>query len=70
MASRVASKGDRPMTTPDESKERATEALQRATEMRERGVKIAARWRQSQQDNNFRQMLRQIGKGIARNAPS
>jgi hypothetical protein len=58
------------MTTPDESKDRANEALQKATEIRDRGVKIAASWRKSQQDNNFRQMLRQIGRGIANNAPS
>lgn len=58
------------MTTPDESKERAQAALEQATKIRDRGVTIAEKWRKSQQDNNFRQMLRSIGKGIARNAPS
>jgi hypothetical protein len=58
------------MTTPDESRNRADAALEKATEMRDRGVTIAERWRKSQQDNNFRQMLRTIGKGIASNAPS
>ena len=58
------------MTTPDESKERAEAALEQATKMRDRGVTIAEKWRKSQQDNNFRQMLRAIGKGIAHNAPS
>jgi hypothetical protein len=58
------------MTTPDEARGRAEEALEKATELRDRGVTIAERWRKSQDDNNFRQMLRQIGKGIAHNASS
>jgi hypothetical protein len=58
------------MTTPDESKDRAHAALEKATQVRDRGVTIAQRWRQSQEDNNFRQMLRSIGKGIASNAHS
>lgn len=58
------------MSTPDEAKERAGEALEKATQMRDRGVTIAARWKRSQEDNNFRQMLRQLGKGITPHAPS
>lgn len=53
------------MTGPDDSQQRAQEALKKATEIRNKGVTIAEKWRKSQKDNNFRQMLRQIGKGIA-----
>jgi hypothetical protein len=51
------------VTTPDEAREQADLALAKATRIKERGVTIAEKWKQSQRDNNFRQMLRQIGKG-------
>lgn len=44
--------------------------MEKATEIRDRGVNIASKWRKSQRDNNFRQMLRQIGQGIASNGTS
>lgn len=46
----------------EEARQQAAETLERASQLRERGIRIAMAWRQSQQDNNFRQMLRQLGK--------
>lgn len=56
------------MTTPKEREQAqraADQALENAMKIRTRGVSIAERWRKSQEDNNFRKMLRMIGKGIA-----
>jgi hypothetical protein len=46
----------------EEARVSAVESLERAAQLRERGIRIASAWRKSQQDNNFRQMLRQLGK--------
>jgi len=62
------------MTRPEDQHERdqasaeVQEALARAKSLVERGNQIGAKWRQSRTDNNFRQMLRGIGK-VANDAP-
>lgn len=52
------------MTEREEARQQATKALQRASELRDRGGKIAEAWRKSQRDNNFRMMLRGMGKVV------
>lgn len=53
------------MTGPEERNAARAEvntALEQATEIRDRGASIAQGWRQSRQDNNFRQMLRALAQ--------
>jgi hypothetical protein len=56
------------MTTPEARHERevalteANEAIDRAKAVKRRSTTIAEGWIQSRDDNNFRQMLRAIGK--------
>lgn len=48
------------MPTPEAERDRANAALERAEEVAERGKRIAAGWRKSREDNNYRAMLRQL----------
>jgi hypothetical protein len=48
----------------DNAAEAAAEAQQAAASLVERGTKIGEKWRQSRADNNFRMMLRSIGKAV------
>lgn len=56
------------MTGPESERDRETalveadQALRHAETLMDRGAKIAAGWRQSRQDNNFRLMLRALGQ--------
>jgi hypothetical protein len=58
------------MTTPESRRERETasaeveEALARAESLVKRGERIGERWRKSRSDNNFRLMLRNMGKAV------
>ena len=62
------------MTTPEARRElevakaEAADALDHAEAVQDRGVKIGERWRKSRADNNFRLMLRSIGKGAQQGA--
>lgn len=58
------------MTEEREAREQATEALRRASDLKNRGDRIAKAWRQSQEDNNFRYMLRQLGRKVASDGSS
>lgn len=56
------------MTTPGEREEaqrEAADALNKAEGMKNRGMSIGERWRKAQEDNNFRQMLRQLGSKVS-----
>lgn len=53
------------MSNREDARVEAAEALHRASQLRERGMRIALAWRKSQEDNNFRQMLRQLGKATS-----
>lgn len=51
------------MTGPEEREAAQIEvasALEQAASIQDRGAKIAKGWRQSREDNNFRQMLRAL----------
>ena len=59
------------MTGPEEreqAKQSAQAALDDAKRLADRSAKIGERWRKSQQDNNFRLMLRQLGQKAAGSA--
>lgn len=48
----------------DEATRKAEAALARAVSVRERSARIGQGWAQSRRDNNFRLMLRNLGKGV------
>lgn len=52
------------MTDPEamRAKQNAEEALKKAQVLKQRGTRLGEGWRKSQQDNNFRLMLRQLGQ--------
>lgn len=58
------------MTGPESKRERdeasaeVHEAMAHAASLVERGNKIGERWRKSRTDNNFRLMLRNLGRAV------
>lgn len=48
----------------EEAQAEVADALAKAVTVRDRGAKIAEGWKKSRTDNNFRLMLRELGKGI------
>lgn len=55
------------MTDAEQRKEAADAAQARAEQILSRGAKIAQGWAQSRRDNNFRQMLRNLGQRVQQN---
>jgi hypothetical protein len=56
------------VTGPEERKQARQEAqtaLEQASAILDRSVKIGKRWKQSREDNNFRSMIRNLGKGAS-----
>jgi hypothetical protein len=49
-----------------DARQEADDALARAQSMRERGAKIAEGWVKSRKDNNFRLMIRNLGREAPR----
>lgn len=58
------------MTGPDQEREQANQeanqALTQASAILDRSVKMGERWRKSREDNNFRAMIRNLGRGVTR----